>query len=72
MFDEVIIIIIIIIIVFIMAFTFSPQTMVAVLESLLVRMEQYANNLEVVIIFVLVIIIITVLSSLYGRVCTKP
>ena len=26
----------------------SPQTMVAVLESLLVRMEQYANNLEVI------------------------
>ena len=71
MFDEVIIIIIIII-VFIMAFTFSPQTMVAVLESLLVRMEQYANNLEVVIIFVLTIIIITMLSSLYGTVCTKP
>ena len=55
-----------------MAFTFSPQTMVAVLESLLVRMEQYANNLEVVIIFVLVIIIITMLSSLYGTVCAKP
>ena len=71
MFDEVIIIIIIII-VFIMAFAFSPQTMVAVLESLLVRMEQYANNLEVVIIFVLTIIIITMLSSLYGTVCTKP
>ena len=53
MFDEVIIIIIII--VFIIASTFSPQTMVAVLESLLVRMEQYANNLEVVIIFVLTI-----------------
>ena len=71
MFDEVIIIIIIII-VFIMAFAFSPQTMVAVLESLLVRMEQYANNLEVVIIFVLTIVIITMLSSLYGTVCTKP
>ena len=71
MFDEVIIIIIITI-VFMMAFTFSPQTMVAVLESLLVRMEQYANNLEVVIIFVLTIIIITMLSSLYGTVCTKP
>ena len=28
-------------------FASSPQTMVAVLESLLVRMEQYANNLEV-------------------------
>ena len=70
MFDEVIIIIIII--VFIMVFTFSPQTMVAVLESLLVRMEQYANNLEVVIIFVLTIIIITMLSSLYGTECTKP